>query len=322
MSRLVSSICALGLAACASTEPRSAGPWTELPTGWSRLEPPPFVRARAVSVWTGSELVYWGGDTDFHASHPTDGAAYDPATATWRRLPRGPLSGRSRAAAVWTGNEVLIWDGWPDLPPGDGAAFDPATRTWRMLAASPLSARIPVVAVWTGREMIVWGDASRSSTARDGAAYDPETDRWRKLPPSPLVLNQASVIWTGAEMVVFGSLLDGHNHSSTAYAQGIAYDPERNAWRVIAPSRLSPQASTIAWTGKEILAWDYLLQAGLYDPVRDTWARPPGLPLSAGECYPKSAQAAGALVAWYCGREGRCSTPKRALGRRSADRRS
>ena len=186
-------------------------------------------------------------------------------------------------------------------PLGDGAAFDPATGRWGMLPPAPLSPRRPVTTVWTGKEMIVWGDGSRAAAARDGAAYDPVADRWRSLPPAPLALNEASAAWTGKKMLVFGALLDGNNHSTIRYARGIAYDPEADRWRELPDSPLSPQASSVAWTGNEVLAWDYELAAGAYDPVRNAWRKLPDLPLRFGECYPESATSAEVVLAWYCG---------------------
>ena len=276
-----------------------------LPVGWSSLPEPPAVRARAVSVWTGSELFFWGGDTDLGATHHDSGFAYDPATQKWRRLPAPPLAGRSSAAAVWTGEEVLIWGGWTGsgdgTPLGDGAAFNHETRLWRMLPRAPLGPRRPAAAVWTGREVLLWGNASRFQAARDGAAYDHAADRWRSLPPAPLALNEASAVWTGEEMVVFGALLDGNNHSTTRYARGMAYDPGRDRWRELPDVPLSPQASSVAWTGKEVLAWDYELKAAAYDPNGDAWRRLPDLPLRFGECYPESATVGEVVFAWYCG---------------------
>jgi len=272
--------------------------WEELDVGWTLLPAPPFVRARGAFVWTGKELVYWGGDTGLGSTFHADGAAYDPVTGSWRRLTAGPLSGRGLPGAVWTGREVVVWGGYPSR--GDGAAFDPEAGTWRLLSEAPLSPRPPVAAVWTGKEVIVWGDASRASVATDGAAYEPAADRWRVLPPAPLTLNQAHAVWTGKEMVVYGALLDGNNASKTKHAQGIAYDPQANEWRRIAAYPLSPQASTAAWTGDYLLVWDYELAAGAYDPARDEWTRVRRLPLPFGECYPESARAAEFVLAWHC----------------------
>lgn len=300
---LVATGCGAADSEVAPPAPLGEAAWKSLASGWTRLSPPPFTRARAVSVWTGAELVYWGGDTDFGGTSHADGAAYNPATDEWRRLPPGPLSTRSSAGAVWTGTEVLIWGGGTtEGAKGDGAALNPLTASWRMLPDAPLGPRDPVAAVWTGREMIVWGDASRHAAAVDGAAYDPAADRWRELPSAPLALNAATAVWTGKEMAVYGALLDGNNHSETEHAQGIAYDPEANEWRVLPPFPLSPQASTAVWAGDELIVWDYELRAAAYDPAADRWRPLPNLPLRFYECYPQGAEAGEALVlAWHCG---------------------
>ena len=89
-----------------------------------------------MSVWTGRELFYWGGDTDYGGTAHADGAAFEPAARTWRPLPRGPLAGRASAAAVWSGREVLVWGGQAgDTEWGDGAGFDPVSGDWRMFSA-------------------------------------------------------------------------------------------------------------------------------------------------------------------------------------------
>jgi hypothetical protein len=309
VSKLVLSLLVvLGLSACGS-EPVShvstpAGPvdWSSIDPGWSTLEPPPFVRARAVSVWTETELFFWGGDTDFAGTAHADGATFDPSSGRWKPVPASPIGGRSSAAAAWTGEEVLVWGGWDRRGPvGDGAAYDPVDRSWRVLPDAPLGSRDPAASVWTGTELIVWGDASRSAKVVDGAAYDPAANEWRTLPPAPFALNQASAVWTGHEMIVFGALLDGNNASATKHARGLAYDPEANSWRAIAPSPFSPQASSVVWTGVQMLAWDYELRAATYEPDSDTWSPAPDVPLGFSECYPQGARVGAFVLAYHCG---------------------
>lgn len=274
--------------------------WTELPSGFSELPPPPLVRHERVAVWTGDELIVWGGNTNNDAVEHADGAVYLPTVREWRLLPSAPLSGRSSPAAVWTGSEFIVWGGG-HYAKGNGAALDPRTGEWRVLPDAPLGAREPAAAVWTGTEMLVWGDATRGKRAVDGAAYDPASNSWRTLAPAPLALNEVTTAWTGAEMVVYGALLDGGNTSSTQHARGLAYDPARDAWRTLPTFRLSPQASTIVWTGNELVAWDYDLEAGVYDPATDEWRRLDDPPFNESECYPESAVAARVVVAWFCG---------------------
>jgi hypothetical protein len=284
-------------------EPRQPFQWSNLQGGWTALEEPPFVRAHAALVWAGSELFYWGGESDSGGATHADGAVFDPASRSWRPVAAAPIDGRASPAAVWTGREVLIWGGWSSTEDlGDGAAYDPAADSWRPLAESPLGSRVPAAAVWTGTELVVWGGSSRTRANIDGAAYDPATDSWRSLAPAPFALNAADAVWTGDEILIYGSRLDGNNWSDTKHARGLAYDPVADAWREIAGYALSPQASAVVWTGHEMIVWDYELAAAAYDPSSDTWRELPDLPLEFSECYPAGAFSGDVVLAWHCSR--------------------
>ena len=162
---------------------------------WSTIPAPPYAGApNAATVWTGHELIVWGGQiTEPVSMRFNVGTAFDPRTGSWRVLPTGPLSPRRDSATVWTGHEMFIWGGagaFAQDTVGDGAIYDPSTDAWRMVPASPLSPRFSAGAVWTGREVVVvggtegvGGDSNRTFT--DAAAYDPKRDAWRKLPPMP-----------------------------------------------------------------------------------------------------------------------------------------
>jgi len=206
-------------------------PWESLRPGWSSLAPQPYATTSAVSVWTGRELFYWGGEANFGETLRAGGGLFDPGTRTWSLVPSGPLDApRLSSGAVWTGSDVFVWGGWGEAARAwsDGALFEPASGKWRMLPPAPLTARQPVAVVWTGEEVIVWGDASRSGSAgqREGAAFDPAANRWRQLPLAPLALNESNAVWTGKEMIVVGADLDKNNWSDSKHAQGIAYDPD------------------------------------------------------------------------------------------------
>jgi hypothetical protein len=275
--------------------------WDHLEGGWTQLAPPPFPRARAISVWAGSQLILWGGDTGYGGTHHADGAAYNPASDSWRKLAPSPLSERSSSGAVWTGCAVIVWGGYSGRELDDGAAYDPATDSWRMLPESPLDGRVPVAMVWTGDEVIVWGDMERPNPSSDGAAYDPATDRWRKIAEAPVELNLAEAAWTGKEMIVLGAKLDNNNASHTRYAQGAAYNLSSDSWRMLPSHPISPQASSIAWTGSEVVVWDYEPVAAAYHPERNAWRDVPDPPLDPSECYPRSAFAEGLMFAHFCG---------------------
>jgi hypothetical protein len=290
--------------------PAPASAFDGLPAGWTELPPPPEVRTGAATGWTGTELIVWGGHAGFDERSVTaDGFAFDATSRSWDRLPPSPLEARTLAASAWTGSELLVWGGWRGtygyaFAQGlldDGAAYDPISDTWRPLAPAPIEGRAPL-SVWTGRELLVWGTALRvEGRPRDGAAYDPASDTWRVIPKAPLELTDATAVWTGKEMIVFGAALCCGNNPETRTAIGAAYDPDADTWRRIPDSELSPQASTAAWDGGEMIAWDYLNDSAAYEPVNDVWRSLPRVPLDDWECTPESVAVRASVLGDYCG---------------------
>src|SRR6266545_2968066 len=64
----------------------------------------PSPRTSNSGVWTGQELIVWGGFSG--GVRRNDGAAYNPRTDSWRLLPTdGAPSERAFHTAVWTGSE-------------------------------------------------------------------------------------------------------------------------------------------------------------------------------------------------------------------------
>ena len=96
---------------------------------WRRLADMPMPRYQHVAVWTGDQLLVWGGQTTAATgSAPPYGVAYDPATDRWSSMPPSPLKARVGAIFAWTGKELLIWGGLGVASSGmlgDGAAFRP-----------------------------------------------------------------------------------------------------------------------------------------------------------------------------------------------------
>jgi hypothetical protein len=284
----------------------SPSPFTP-PAGWTTLPAPPQMRHHAATQWTGEALLMWGGARPAETTIPVaDGYAFDASTRTWSALPSPRLSARAYPASAWTGRELLVWGGLPgdrlDGGLGDGAAYDPRLRSWRSLPPAPIDARAPL-SVWTGEEMIVWGTAvRREQPPRDGAAYRPATDSWRRIADAPIEVSDATAVWTGREMIVFGAELSTSNNApATPTAIGAAYDPATDTWRRLPDSPLSPQANTAAWTGRELVAWDYQMAAAAYDPDADAWRPLPSVPIRALECYPRSVRVGGRVVGEFCG---------------------
>lgn len=57
------------------------------------------------SVWTGTELLLWEGDTV---------SAIDPAARTWQPIAAGDSAPRTQAGVVWADGVLLAWGGFPD----------------------------------------------------------------------------------------------------------------------------------------------------------------------------------------------------------------
>jgi N-acetylneuraminic acid mutarotase len=167
---------------------------------------------RPVGAWNGHELLLFvSGDDPEGKPWPARfarGAAYNPATNSWRRLAPLPNTGpRFASSAVWDGHEVLV----PAV--GAGArltyAYSPATDKWRLLAPLP-SGRVGSTAVWTGTRLVLWGGSGAGGlvTLRDGVAYNPHTNSWASVPAAPLrARSNPAVAWTGQELIVWGGVI-------------------------------------------------------------------------------------------------------------------
>ncbi|HZI38848.1 MAG TPA: hypothetical protein VFF24_11130 [Acidimicrobiia bacterium] len=252
--------------------------------GWGLLPKAPIEgRAAHTAIWTGREMVLWGGSPDFETDPSTDGAAFDPATRTWRMVPAAPLSPRFDARAFWTGREMVIYGGTSieGVILGDGAAWDPATNRWRALPASPFGQRDGSVVAWAGDRLVVWGgsivlpeDAPEDAekVRNDGAAYVPATDTWVPVPAAPIVPRTgADSVWTGSRLVVTGGYHEGDDDDRV---DGAAFDPVSGDWAPIA-DRPTPgscgggAACEGVWTGKVAL---FPVSGVAYDPAANRWS--------------------------------------------------
>jgi hypothetical protein len=76
----------------------------------------PDAREYHTAVWTGSQMIVWGGQ-GFDASYLTTGGRYDPSTDSWTATSTTnvPDSGINHTA-IWSGSEMIIWGGFNDNP--------------------------------------------------------------------------------------------------------------------------------------------------------------------------------------------------------------
>jgi hypothetical protein len=268
---------------------------------WEVLPPAPVrVRTEASEVWTGKDLLVWGGLVYGGPSEIYgDGAGYDPATRRWRQLPASPLAPRFGATGVWTGSEFVIWGGVGKLQNAlaDGAAYDPVSNAWRRISSAPISGRTRAFGTWTGSRILVWGGQPAITTPSesgyiDGALYDPKTDSWQpigspSLPPNhPQVLSIA--VWTGRLLYVWKTWERWDPTTSSGFAiydgtDGAVYDSALGSWNPVVPTGMQPLLGGYGvWTGSRILVREAAFHGPMravhfhaYDPAMNSWTDVP-----------------------------------------------
>ena len=80
---------------------------------WTATAGPPDARYSHTAVWTGSEMIIWGGGEYFLYPYlfvRNTGSRYNPSTDTWTATNTSNApTGRVAHTAVWTGREMIIW---------------------------------------------------------------------------------------------------------------------------------------------------------------------------------------------------------------------
>src|SRR4051812_98842 len=85
---------------------------TTMSDGWQQRVngSAPSARDGHTAVWTGSEMIVWGGVNN--GSYFNDGGRYNPASNTWTAVSAtGAPSPRNMHTAVWTGTDMIVWGG-------------------------------------------------------------------------------------------------------------------------------------------------------------------------------------------------------------------
>lgn len=226
-----------------------------VPSGWrpiSNVEAP-SARMGHTAIWTGTQMVVWGGGERLYIGQRT-GGRYDPATDSWRPTSLiGAPSTRTNHAAVWierTG-EMMIWGG-VDNGMDTGGLYDPMADSWRSIATagSPQGRTAPVM-VSTPYGVIVWCGGFTSAIG-DGFIYDPVTDKW--WPMSAVDAPGCGAhrgAWTGRHFVVWGAW------PGSDIAVGGIYDPATDRWTRITTAGAPPARTNhvLVAAGDRMVVW-------------------------------------------------------------------
>jgi N-acetylneuraminic acid mutarotase len=239
----------------------------------------PSARTGHTAIWTGTEMIVWGG------SNLNSGSKYEPATDSW--IPTSTMnapSGRGGHTAIWTGSEMILWGGAHfdpfngDVPFNTGGRYNPVTNNW--IATDTMNApdaREGHTAIWTGSEMVVWGGAGFSVGLNTGARYNPHTDSWIAINTfgAPAARLGHNAVWTGNEMIIWA----GYDNNAFIYVNtGGRYQLSTDSWTAttLANAPAARSGHTGVWVGSEMIVWggyngSYLNSGSKYNPNLDTW---------------------------------------------------
>ena len=237
----------------------------------------PDARDSHTAVWTGSEMIVWGGYGCDGNCVLNTGGRYNPSTDSWTATSTtNAPEGRIYHTAVWTGTEMIVWGGFTDL--NSGGRYNPSTDSWTATSTTNAPAgRSFHTAVWTGTEMIVWGGFAGGPLFNTGGRYNPNTNSWTvtSTADAPAPRNAHTAVWTGTQMIVWGG--QAQNGSSNT---GGRYNPSTNSWTATSTAN-APEARhfhTAVWTGSEMIVWGGergnlvpVNTGGRYNPSTNSW---------------------------------------------------
>jgi len=232
----------------------------------------PSPRHEHVAVWTGTEMILWGGRTLDPSGWLSDGARYDPETDTWAPMSSaGAPAGAAGTVAVWTGTQMLVWNG------SAGGEYDPVTDSWKPIPAFDSAPVAGFSGVWTGSQFLLWGTDTWAENV--GAAYDPLANTWTSIARANVLpfwgAGRHTAVWTGTEMIVWG--VPSHPHEAPS-SIGAAYNPLTDTWRSVSGCGTALRSGHSAvWTGSEMIIWGggagsaSMATGRAYNPVTDSW---------------------------------------------------
>ena len=241
-----------------STDSWTATSTTNAPTG----------RQSHTAVWTGSEMIVWGGAGT--SGFLNTGGRYNPSSNSWiaTSTTNAPTD-RQYHTAVWTGSEMIVWGGFDRDPDvnylNTGGRYNPGTDSWAATSTTNApDARDLHTAVWTGGEMIVWGGAGTSGEVNTGGRYNPSTDGWMATSTTnaPTGRQYHTAVWTGSEMIVWGGFFfPPLNYLNT----GGRYNPGTDSWAATSTTKVPRNRAfhTAVWTGGEMIVWGGSSGSGL-----------------------------------------------------------
>jgi len=225
-------------------------------TSWTRLPDAPISpRTGGLAVWTGTEAIFLGGEVDNicppsadcaePSTYAKDGAAYDPATGTWRAIAAAPVPVAVHTPHATVGdNLVLVGDD------GSWHAYDSSADRWRELPARPDAQPYPGLLSTIDSRVYVLGRGDAVQV------LDLDTEKWSTLPASQHKprIDAQTVVATPEGIVVTGVDSTAKNDGTVpSWVFAEVYDG--TTWRRLDRSDMVG-GYVWYWTGQRLVAPD------------------------------------------------------------------
>jgi hypothetical protein len=303
---------ASGVAACGSSDailPAQSPPATVATTAadWEALPPSPLsARAQALGVWTGADVLVLGGEPEAWcppggdcvapgSSALADGAAFDPATGSWRRIADAPMGFSSNASAVAVGGDVYVLVRDASYRPGGAGngffRYRPDADRWDRLPAPARDLGWYQLTAASG-SVVAYAGSVEGGPLRD-FVFDPQTDEWRKLPVDPLAPSfDRTMVAVGDDLFLFAHDLVANPGSERPSLTHVArLDLATGRWELRADSEILGSAPWFvedgvlvnprleSADGGQTNNWGRSYPAGgVYDSTADSWSELPNRP--------------------------------------------
>jgi hypothetical protein len=240
---------------------------------WSQisLTNAPVARYKHKAVWTGTEVIVWGGKnklSDSLSSFENTGGRYNPATNTWQPLSIPPsFDGRQDFTMTYAVSKVIIWG---------GKSIEPKTG----IINSPCEGAI------SGYKY----DSVRNYN--NGIIYNTTNNTWTTMSSlgAPTGRHGATAEWYVDRLIILGGANTSHNikcdliclpgpaghctkveYKDSLQRTGASYNPVTNTWTAIANT---PKPFTLcsSYFDDDQYIWIYGTDSTIkYEPSADDW---------------------------------------------------
>jgi N-acetylneuraminic acid mutarotase len=244
----------------------SAGAYDPEADQWRDISAPPISTAFAEAIWTGEEMLVFGGVGQGGTTNLVGAAAYDPMTDTWRRLADLPY-GLERTADATIGNGVVY--AWPSPSQGTTRmpiAYAIASDEWVTLPNPPTPDPSTPSLVWMGDLLFAYGAVSEpgGGVVGIGVTFEPVSQTWTLAQPAPLEPVSPSEGTDASQKAV---RVDGEVYIWTGWVgtdweepitRVLAYEPSQDSWRELEPAPIAAQGlwhEPIIWTGSQLITY-------------------------------------------------------------------